>query len=280
MNPTLLVDGDILCYSASSVTDGKRYRIHYTLKGSTSSIEERYAKDADRVIKELSDRGCTDILRETVYDPEQLENALHILKESIKSLKDSISIPIGTIRYFLSMHGSFREQESSSYKTNRTDMRRPEHLEECKQYLLKHYDAECRPGEYEADDLMAINQDSSTIICSIDKDLLQVPGRHFNFLKGEHKEITEEEGLRNLYSQILTGDSTDGIKGIHGVGPVTAKKILSKARTEQEMYEAVLKKYEESLETKETLRSTARLLYLMRSFDDKGWEAPLDRPRA
>ncbi len=66
----------------------------------------------------------------------------------------------------------------------------------------------------------------NTVICSIDKDLQQIPGNHYNFVKKEHSFVTPEEAIQNFYKQILTGDAADNIKGAKGIGPVRAGKII------------------------------------------------------
>ena len=83
----------------------------------------------------------------------------------------------------------------------------------------------------------------STVICSIDKDLLQVPGLHYNWVhdRSERNDtngkvsVSEDVGLRKLYQQVLTGDSTDAILGIRGVGPVTARKIIGGVLAEEKL---------------------------------------------
>ena len=81
----------------------------------------------------------------------------------------------------------------------------------------------------EADDGMGTNQThykDDSIICSLDKDLLQIPGHHFNFVKNKFTYVTPEEGVLTFYKQILTGDTTDNIFGIRGIGPKEAAKAL------------------------------------------------------
>jgi 5'-3' exonuclease len=116
----------------------------------------------------------------------------------------------------------------------------------------------------EADDYLGINQNESSIICSIDKDLLQVPGKHYNFVKKEFYEVDEETGFRNFYTQLLTGDTSDNIKGIAGIGPVKAKKALADSFTEQEMFSVVRDMYKND----EWMIMNGRCLHILRSLDD------------
>jgi 5'-3' exonuclease len=45
-------------------------------------------------------------------------------------------------------------------------------------------------------------------------------------VKLESSFVTPEEGLLHFYTQLLTGDSSDNIKGVWKCGPVKAAKIL------------------------------------------------------
>lgn len=81
-------------------------------------------------------------------------------------------------------------------------------------------------SELEADDILSLLQDEDTFIYSNDKDLKQIPGLHFDFIKRDLVTISEEEAYRNLCYQLLIGDSTDCITGLKGCGPVAAQKII------------------------------------------------------
>ena len=80
----------------------------------------------------------------------------------------------------------------------------------------------------EADDLLGIyGQTPGTVMVTIDKDLRTVPGVHFNPDKDlEPVTVTPEEAQKARLRQWLTGDSTDNIPGIPGIGPKKADKIL------------------------------------------------------
>jgi 5'-3' exonuclease len=72
---------------------------------------------------------------------------------------------------------------------------------------------------------------------------------------------------------MLTGDRTDNIEGIHGIGPVKATKILSECKTEQELYEAVWKTYQKHELSLERLTENGQLLWLRRK-PDQMWLPP------
>ena len=146
---------------------------------------------------------------------------------------------------YITGKGNFRNEiaVTEPYKGNRKDAKRPVHYEAIRNHLQR-LGAELVEGQ-EADDAVAIE---ATInggwIVSIDKDLDQVAGWHYNFVKHEEYYVTEEEGLRNLYTQVLTGDRTDNIIGLKGIGPKKAAKLLEDCKTEREYYDACLKAYD------------------------------------
>jgi hypothetical protein len=90
--------------------------------------------------------------------------------------------------------------------------------------------------QIEADDLLGImltnGRVENPILCSIDKDLLGIPGWHYNWNKDSWPTyVSQEEADHNWLVQLLTGDATDGIRGMEGIGPVKAKKLIEKYKT-------------------------------------------------
>lgn len=112
--------------------------------------------------------------------------------------------------------------------------------------------------EWEADDLikdraMELGEDQ-VVICTMDKDLKQIPGIHFDYYRPRAKETkynefghkipepcrglnfyTREEARVFFWTQMLTGDSTDDIKGVPGIGPKRAEKALRGLQTAEEL---------------------------------------------
>ena len=81
-------------------------------------------------------------------------------------------------------------------------------------------------ADLEADDVLCFLQTEDTFIFSNDKDLNQIPGNHFCTETKDLKIISEEEAFKNLWYQMIIGDSTDCIPGLPRYGPVAARKII------------------------------------------------------
>lgn len=153
---------------------------------------------------------------------------------------------------FISGGHNFRYDLNPSYKANRTGPE-PRHRQICKQFLINEWDAVLTEG-YEADDALGCNQTEDSIICSLDKDLMMIPGQHYSWpLSRKGKIIKEEsfshteylEGMKSFFRQMLTGDVSDNIRGLSKIGPVTAANYIDHLTTEEEMYEVVKQLYEE-----------------------------------
>lgn len=173
---------------------------------------------------------------------------------------------------YLSGKNNFRYQVFPEYKAFRIDTYRPKWEKSTKDYLVDKWGATWTDG-YEADDAMGINQKEDTIICTIDKDLDQIPGAHYRWAivrKGVEVtpeklyEVSEEEAIYNFYYQLLVGDPADGIKGCAGIGKVKATRILSSCTSEQEMFEAVREAY--GLD--EEMNLNAQVLWIWRKEND------------
>jgi 5'-3' exonuclease len=150
---------------------------------------------------------------------------------------------------YLTGKGNFRNEiaVTEPYKGNRKAPK-PKHYQALRDYMQNHWQFEMIEGQ-EADDAIGIAaytlDPEEYCICSIDKDLLMIPGRHYNFVHRKHSEITELEGRHNFYMQLLTGDPTDNIPGIYKVGPVKATSMLAGCQEIHEYNEAVLKAYKD-----------------------------------
>ncbi len=190
----------------------------------------------------------------------------------VDALMQEIMAAVGATGHKVFLSGSkesnFRYKVDPQYKANRLSMVKPIYLDSCKEFLVTNWKAERCEG-YEADDGMGMAQkDSGTVICSIDKDLLQVPGSHYNFVKRYHSVVTPDEGLRSFFVSTLVGDRSDNVIGVHGIGPVKAAKILEHLLPE-EYYEACREVYNDDIR----YHSNCQLLWIWRKPNDL-WQPP------
>lgn len=195
------------------------------------------------------------------------------------------------VGYITNSPSNFRNDVATilPYKGNRAGAEKPAKWGFLRYYLLSEYSDKVKEiSGYEADDQLSIDQctaeaaqlePGNTIICTIDKDLMMVPGWHYNWQHDEKSFVTEIEGLRFFYQQLLTGDSCDNIKGLYGVGPKsTLIKKLNEFDTEEDMFNHVFKAYEDRFGSyaKQFIIENGRLLWMMRNEDDDWAEVAED----
>lgn len=171
---------------------------------------------------------------------------------------------------------NFRKQIAKTlpYKGQRPGTK-PTWYEEIRNYLVTEWKFEMQT-EQEADDAIGIRATElgkEAVIVSIDKDLDNIPGWHYNFVKRERYYVNEDDALRNFYRQILTGDRIDNVEGIRGIGPVKANRILgeeTRGRSSAEYYRACVKAYDGN---SERVVENGRLLWIRRKSGEI-WEPP------
>lgn len=172
---------------------------------------------------------------------------------------------------------NFRYKIAEDYKGNRsrgdTDPGFKERLFDLYQYS---WDTGCfRSKGCEADDVVCIwaeeaeARGESWIIAHIDKDIDQYPGDHYNYKKQTIYQTSPAEAHRLLCRQLLTGDSSDNIKGLYRVGPKTADKLLDGV-PEGGMLEVVRREWRSRhpQEWEQMLQKCFNLIYMRRNWDE------------
>jgi DNA polymerase-1 len=169
---------------------------------------------------------------------------------------------------------SFRYRIAPDYKANRKDKPKPKHYKFLRDFLKSEFLAITGDDE-EADDSLGValssDKEGTSILVSIDKDLDQIAGWHFNFVTEETYKISPLEGARVFYTQLLVGDTSDNIEGCPKVGKITAARLLEGCETEKEMYEVCLKAYKRAFKndlrrlfTAERILKAGSLLWIRR----------------
>ena len=199
-------------------------------------------------------------------------------EETLRGIKDALKTDEYDCFITSSDQSNFRLELFPEYKANRANKEKPPHYHALRDFFLERHGAELVMDQ-EADDALGIAQKHpDTCIVSIDKDLNQIPGYHYDFVKKVFYEVSEADGLRWFYEQLLKGDSTDNIPGVKGIGHIRAKKILEGISNPKELYNAVLKKYLEELgsqeEAERMVLRNGRLLKI-RTQEGELWQPPV-----
>lgn len=188
--------------------------------------------------------------------------------------------------------------KTKPYKGTRID-KKPWHFDNLTAYMKGALPYAITPG-LEADDAMAMASDGrSTIVCSRDKDLKQVPGLFYSWELGKQpsfgptnidaigtlalsddRKSLKGTGYAFFCGQLLVGDRVDNIPGAAGIGPVKAYELLAPALDEAPGYEHYLenlflvveKVYQEiyGKEYETILLEQGQLLWIVRRLTDDG----------
>lgn len=264
MKRVALLDGDILVFKAAFACE----RTEYILSTEHGYRTIRYKRDLDTEVEYLGNTPF-EIKQKKVLEP--LSNALSILSNMMYGW--TVDAQCSQYRVFLSGDDNFRKQVAVTkpYKGNRNSAR-PTYEQEIKAYLRSEYNAE-QVDNLEADDLMAMNQGPNTVICTIDKDLRQVPGWHLNPDKEEEPVlISNEKAKYNYFWQMLVGDDVDNIPGVRRIGKKKATAMLE-GLTVPEMKEAVIGCYRKAYgdDYLKVLNEQHHLIYMRRKpISEKG----------
>ncbi len=226
-------------------------------------------------------KGLTTIVKEVI--PEPLKNALGTVKRVItRTLKE---LKTNDYQVFLTnadLTHNFRYKLDSKYKANRKGATKPFHYNSIRNYLLRHHPTLMVDGQ-EADDMMGIVQtrEKDTCIASIDKDMMMIPGLHYNF---DTNEITKAfdpgnlklsktgkakankltgTGFKWFAAQLLLGDVCDNIKGLKGWGPVKVFNLLDSKESIYAIWLEITEVYKDATE----LDKNANLLWIRREPD-------------
>ena len=216
-----LIDGDILVYQCAFAAQYKAYLVtHSDLK---DPVAYRY--------KKLVPAGM-EFTRINIIESE--EKAYDAVDSAIAGILRATHAT--DFQVFVTKKACFRHSLTPTYKANRQS-EKPVYYAMIRRYLEERYKALFVDG-IEADDALGIVHTNlneigvKSVVCTIDKDLLNVPGYHYNPTKGDFKHITPAIAKRNYMFQMLIGDTADNIKGIPGLGKEKTAKLLSGPDTE------------------------------------------------
>jgi 5'-3' exonuclease len=174
---------------------------------------------------------------------------------------DSSVIALSGLKNFRNdLYGDYKK--TASRQTARST--RPAHEADCLNWL-RSLPNTVTEDNLEADDILAIGMTAdpdSTVIVTVDKDLLQVSGHHFNPRAGNCF-VDKKEAFRNLQLQLIQGDPMDRIPGLPGIGPKKAKLFIDQGGDPLDLYKSVMKD-----QWLEWFEFNGKLLFLLRFLND------------
>ena len=180
--------------------------------------------------------------------------------------------------YLMAMKGdtNYRDDLYPEYKGNRKNKANPNITVSSIRELAVIEDLAIHAEGREVDDYLKMWANTckalgiNYIVCSNDKDLDTIDGKHWNVKKNEFSTVTVEQAMRFYYEQLLMGDPVDNIPGLPRIGPETAPKLLAHCNTEEEFQEVVVELYMEKFgdEWESYLLSNGKMLHIQNHWND------------
>lgn len=173
----------------------------------------------------------------------------------------------GATSYELWLNGpnNYRKQVDPQYKAHRTLVAKPIHLEYCRDHLVANHNAQMSV-DIETDDELGLaataywESDVPFCVASLDKDLLQLRGKHYNFVKNTWTFVSPNDAAQTFWKQMLIGDRADNVVGVEGIGTVKAGKAINPLHDERDMYSLVHSLYNDD----ERFKRNAQLLWILK----------------
>lgn len=242
-----LIDTDILQYRCGFAADAQM----------KNEYKEQYP--------DATPEDIAEVLENTEYTAIALQNVKTVMESVIERFNPSYKAYIQDGRNF-----RYEVATIKPYKGNRDKAHKPKYYAEIKDYLLGQWKA-IGVAEMESDDAIGIEQfsnpDKDTVIVSTDKDMMCIPGWHFNWVKGELIYQPIKDANLFHYYQMLVGDPTDNIPGINKIGDKRATKLIEELdRDEDRVRQAVQDLYKKQYGEGWTAAysEVSRLLYILR----------------
>ena len=191
-------------------------------------------------------------LMEFPTEEDRIEEAKYRTRTKIEEIHNNIEefYNIQETFMFIGGRGNFRYKLYPNYKSNRKEKNLL--IPIIADYMLNELNAIPSDGA-EADDYVynaTILSKGNCIVAAIDKDVFyncpDIPFynyRSYGNTLGEFKYISKKESRLAIASQVVTGDSGDGIPGAYKVGKAWCRDNMHKDMTDYQFIKMILKAY-------------------------------------
>lgn len=191
-------------------------------------------------------------LMEFPTEEDRIEEAKYRTRNKLQEIQNNVEewYNIQETFMFIGGGGNFRYDIYPDYKSNRKD--KNPLIPVIADYMLNELKAIPSKGA-EADDYVynaTVMSNGNCVVAAIDKDILyncpDIPFydyRSYKNILGEFKSIDKLESRLAIASQVVTGDSSDGIPGAYSVGKAWCRDNMNKYMTDYQFTKAIMKAY-------------------------------------
>lgn len=271
MQQKLLIDGDGLVYWAA-------FAAQFTRR----FVETEYGTECFDTHVDFKNWAFENDLnwREVEVDKQIVDRGEGVALGAFDNIMASVFGEMGVNDYemYLTGEGNFRLLLYPQYKGNRSNREDPIHKAAVIEHAIQRWGAVVVDG-MEADDMLCIRATAldyegvETTVVSEDKDMDTFPGNKYSPKRGLWKFVDPYDAFLNFYSQMLTGDTSDNIPGVRGIGPSKAFNILRECDRDTDMWATVLEYHEQAGYSREFSITIGKLLHMLRHEKDS-WEPP------
>lgn len=255
-NVQVLIDGDPIVYRVGFAAQSRV--IHCVVEDNDGAMEAvRFANKTERNAYLREHPAAVIISEEEDITAEPIEHALGGVKRLLREIQaETDSENVHVVLSESMGKGNFRHAiaQQAPYKGNRK-LPRPVHYQNIRDYLVTYWGADIVQTR-EADDEIAIRakryrkQGIPYVIASIDKDLDQIPGPHYDYAKKVSYQVTADDARRAFWIQVLVGDKTDNIPGAWRIGDERGSALvdrwIAEGYTDEQMFQATVDVYEKT----------------------------------
>lgn len=274
---TVHVDGDVIKYRCAFAAERRKYVLTYQ--------DLTWEFDNKRLMLEHMERDnlTTGARVQVTRVAEPVQNALNNAKTLLLDIMENLGVTRKEIIVYFSGETNFRNEipAPAPYKGNREEMEPPVHGEAVINYLAENFEHKFSEGQEADDDIatahysMWLEDPMSTVIASVDKDFLQLPGLHYDFVTKELWDVSTDDARFHFWQQMLMGDTVDNVKGVPGIGRKKSASAIAGLVDELDYYFVVREHYLAAFGDKadEYLKANGQLLWLRRK-PGQMWDVP------
>ena len=254
---TALVDADFLVYRCGFSIEHHNVMLFHPVSGYVVAGPFKCKTELKKwMVANGGEDKYESYIIDDALDVEPFSNAWMRMQTTKKHIMQTI----GTTKnaWYLTKGSTLQRNKDATiqgYKANRAKNAKPQAYDYLREKLVDIMKAKIPVG-IEADDAVAHlgrKYAGSVVIVSPDKDLNSIAGLHLNPMNTAAGVIfiSELEACRSLYSQMLSGDAVDNIRGLHGTvtspgwSVNAAKKAMAECYTEGACQAIVCKAYKE-----------------------------------